>query len=262
MRIIGRGLIATSLRRHESLHHDTVAFATGVSDSSCVDAAEYDREAAMLLDVLEEAARDDLRVVYFSGGGAIYGPGHVPARETDPVRPTTAYGRHQIAAEAMVASAPGRHVIVRVPNVVGPRGHRHQLIPALVQQVVDGRVTILRGASRDLIDVDDMADVLVELLARVSSPVTANLATGWSIPVDEIVTELCSILDSDPIVSRVAGGSVQAFSTERLVSLIGRQPFADRDAYRRALARRAPELAETYRASHPAAVPAGGFQGV
>ena len=260
VRIIGRGLIASSLRRYESLHPDTIAFATGVSDSSCVVATEYDRETSMLLDVLDEASRDDLRVVYFSGGGAIYGWGPEPVGEAGALRPTTAYGRHQIAAEAIVASTPGRHVIVRVPNVIGPTGHQHQLIPALVRQVVDGRVTVFRGAARDLIDVDDMAAVLMELLDCVKEPVTVNLATGWSIPVEEIVAELCSVLELDPIVSRVATGTVQAFATKRLAALIGRVPFEDRNAYRRTLARHAPSLAEAHGAAHRAAVPAGGAE--
>ena len=56
MRILGRGLIAQSLEPYASMHHATVAFATGVASSISEDEAAYrqelDRLAVVIRDLL------------------------------------------------------------------------------------------------------------------------------------------------------------------------------------------------------------------
>ena len=182
MRIIGRGLIARSLEPYASAHPATVAFATGVAASTCEDEEAYRRELDQLGAVIRDAGRDGERIVYFSGGGALYGDWSRPASEDDPPRPQTTYGRHQVECERLLAASFVPHVILRLPNVVGATGNREQLLPSLVSQALAGKVTVQSGAERDLIASDDFARVASAVLQRVRirvSPSTSRAASRW-----------------------------------------------------------------------------------
>jgi nucleoside-diphosphate-sugar epimerase len=87
MRIIGDGLIARSLQPFAGAHDRVLAFATGVSDSACTSDTEFARECALLYEVLEDARSAHAKIVYFSGGGALYGRWDRPAIESGPLEP-------------------------------------------------------------------------------------------------------------------------------------------------------------------------------
>ena len=225
MRIIGRGLIAQSLEPFASVHDATVAFATGVAASTSEAGDAYRRELDQLRAVLRDAAANGERVVYFSGGGALYGGWSHPAREDDPPRPQTTYGRHQLACERLLATSRVPHVILRLPNVIGPSRNREQLLPSIVAQVLAGTVTVQSEAERDLIGAGDFARVASAVLQRVDSDATINLATGASVAVDAIVSSVMRELGAKARIEHVAGGSRQRFSIDRLKDILGEDPF-------------------------------------
>jgi nucleoside-diphosphate-sugar epimerase len=225
MRIIGRGLIARSLEPYAAAHQATVAFATGVAASSAEPGGEYSRELDQLRAVIRDAAADGERVVYFSGGGALYGDWSRPASEDDAPRPATTYGRHQVECEGLLAASGVPYVILRLPNVVGPSSNRAQLLPSIVAQVLAGTVTVQSGAERDLIAASDFARVASAVLERVDSGVTINLASGESVAVDAIVSIVMRELGASARIEHVAGGTRQRFSIERLEAIMGGDPF-------------------------------------
>lgn len=243
MRIVGNGLIARSLRPVAHLHEDVIAFAAGVSDSRTVSQPAFDRECDMLYRELDEARRDGLRLLYFSGGGAIYGRWAVPAVETAPLEPRSAYGHHQLLCEAIIASAGIGYLIARLPNLVGEGANPAQLVPALIRQVIEGRVEVQAHATRDLVDALDLAKVIDALLDRVAERDTVNIASGRSVPVPDLVDEIARILRVRPAVIIHPRGEAQRFSTSHLTSILGRDPFEGRD-FRAILARHVPGLAE------------------
>jgi nucleoside-diphosphate-sugar epimerase len=243
MRILGNGLIARSLRQIAHLHEDVIAFAAGVPDSATASQDAFERECDMLYDALDDARRHQLRLIYFSGGGAIYGRWAVPAIESSPLEPKTAYGRHQLLCEAIVASAGIGYLIARLPNVVGEDANPAQLIPALVRQVIQGRVEVQAHATRDLIDVLDLAPVIAALLDRAAERDTVNVASGRSVPVPLLVDEIARILGARPAVITRPSGEAQQFSAAYLTAILGYDPFEGRD-FRVILARHVPGLAE------------------
>lgn len=245
MRIVGGGLIARSLEPFASGHHSTVAFASGVASSSCEDEREYRRELDLLEEVVDAALRRGERIVYFSGGGAIYGEGDAPASEDDTLRPTSAYGRHQVACERLLVERRVPHVILRLPNVVGPTRNRTQLVPSIVAQVVAGRVTVQARAERDLIAADDFARVTSAILERIDSDAVINLASGVSVPVESIVSIIMRELGTSASIEHVAGGTRQRFSIDRLIDVLGRDPFPRPYPLDAILARFVPQLART-----------------
>lgn len=232
VRIIGRGLIARTLAAHEARSvatrdargrkaspDDTVVFATGVGDSGCCDPNEYLRELDMLDETLHQCARQDRRLVYFSSAGRIYGDVAAPRDEMTPAVPNSEYGRHKLECETLIRRFPGRHLIVRLANLVGPQQNSQQLIPQLVAQILAGEVSVFREATRDLLGVDRFAEMLAEVLQHAPPRETLVMATGISLPVREIVQLIGNALQVPTAVRLIEKGDRQEFDIARLRAL-------------------------------------------
>src|SRR5262249_50683823 len=110
MDIIGGGLLASGFRPHARAPPGAILFSSGVSDSSCTDPAQFDRELDLLSGTLRSAEVDGRRLVYMSSAPAVYGRWSGAIDETGARAPSSPYGRHKVACEAMVASAAGSHL--------------------------------------------------------------------------------------------------------------------------------------------------------
>ncbi len=238
-------MLATAFRAHADLDVPGLVFARGVSDSGSTDEAEYRRELELLSVAATFARRLHEPLVYFSGA-PIYGTFELERSEDDDLHPRTRYGRHQRDAEQCIQSSGARYLIARTPNVVGPGGHHHQLIPALVNQALTGSVSIQSGASRDLVDVEDVVMLTQTLLAQNVSASVVNLATGISTPVEVIARRIVEILAVETLLSFEVGGESQRFGVARLTSMVGPLPF-DNSYPLRVLDRHVPGIAATYR---------------
>jgi nucleoside-diphosphate-sugar epimerase len=244
MEIIGTGLLASSLRPFAGDHPDAVAFASGVSDSSCTDPAHFGRELALLEQSVDAARAAGRRIVYFSSGGAVYGRWDGPASELTPARPRTAYGHHKVACERQITESGVGHLILRLPNVVGDAGHAHQLIPSLVAQVLSGHVRVFTRAARDLVDAGKVGQIVTGLLdaTPVGARVAVNVATGRATEATVIVQAISEILGVSPRIEQIDAGRAERFDPSRLRGLLAADPFAGDDAAS-VLARHVPSLA-------------------
>ncbi len=98
---------------------------------------------------------------------AAHGPASLdaPAREENPARPISGYGRSKRAAEECISAAPGayRRVILRPPSLYGPRDR--EFLP-LFQAALRGFTACLgrRLTGLSLVDGRDAADAAVALL--------------------------------------------------------------------------------------------------
>lgn len=248
MEILGSGLLARSLRPYAAEAPDALVFARGVADSSTTDADAYARETTLLDAALQRARALDLRLVYFSAGGAIYGPGDEPRDESSPTAPRTAYGRHNVGAERRIVASGTRHLIIRLANIVGSPQNPAQLVPALVRQAIAGRVVLQRGASRDVIDAADAARLVTMLLARGGDRDLVIVARGDSVAVPDLVERIAAILGVRPRIEPIERGEAQRFAVGRLLDRLG----TDADglaltALDVVLARHVPALADRFR---------------
>jgi NDP-hexose 4-ketoreductase len=195
MEVIGGGMIARAFVNSQIETDDVVLFAAGVSRSTATEAAEFQREADLLHEVIGDARAGRRRLIYFSTASAhLYGNGDgSPRSEEGPVHPTTAYGRHKVGMEKAIRASGVDHLILRVTEVVGPHQRRHQLLPALFCQVAEGMVTVYRGVRRDLIDVADLVAITGELLSSDLHRATVNIASGHPVTAEEIVAHLIAL---------------------------------------------------------------------
>ncbi|MCU0490107.1 MAG: NAD-dependent epimerase/dehydratase family protein [Chloroflexaceae bacterium] len=190
MHIIGNGFISRSFEPLRAQFPDVLLFGAGVSNSLCEESREFRRDADLLYSAVQHCLRHGLRLVYFSSAGMVYGNYEAEVREDGPVFPRSAYGRHKLAMETVIRASGVRHLILRIANPVGPNQQRHQLLPALYDQVRRGYVEVWSGAHRDLIDIDDVVRLTGELLASGCEREVFNLASGQSVKVEAIVDYL------------------------------------------------------------------------
>jgi nucleoside-diphosphate-sugar epimerase len=172
--------------------------------------------------------------------------------ESEDATPETPYGRHKLECERLVADSDARHLVLRLPNVVGPGGHPHQLIPSLVDQALNGSVAVRVRATRDLLDVDDLVAIVAALLRRGVDGGIVNVASGVSTPVLRLVEVISAVLGVSPSVMVADEGDRQEFSTAKVRDLLAEYPVFEPDYPANVLRRRVPEIARTLRGGgHP-----------
>lgn len=221
MDIQGSGLLARAFAALDARDDSVTVFAKGVADSSTTAMAEFEREHRELEQAIDACRAAGRTLVYLSGGGAIYGRRPSVRNEDDELLPETPYGRHQLTCEQAIVASGVDHLIARIPNAVGHPQRPAQLVPALVQQILNGRVAVSPGASRDLIDAADAAE-LVSLLLKVGARnLVVNVASGHSTPVGDLVTHIERLLGtSAEHVVRDVEQDAQRFSIARLQSFL------------------------------------------
>lgn len=216
MRVMGQGMVARSLYPYMESHADVVAFAGGLANSLTTDDAPYERELQLLHATLDECQSANQRIVYFSSAGAVYGATNRERTEDMPILPVTRYGKHKQLCEKVIRDSGVSHLIIRLANLVGKDQNPTQLIPALVHQVKAGHVKIQQNATRDVMDVDDFADVLNRLLAVSPDNETIIIASGQSIPVMDLVQAIQNSLQCKATIEISANGESQRFSINKL----------------------------------------------
>ncbi|GAA3073193.1 nucleoside-diphosphate-sugar epimerase [Streptomyces olivoverticillatus] len=221
MEIVGDGFIARHLRPLAHRHPGAVVFAAGVSSAGSVSQEQFAREADLLYGTVRRCRADGRRLVYLSTCSAgMYGAPDCPGREDGPVYPRSAYARHKLALEGVLALSGVAHLILRTTHLVGPGQRPHQLLPSLVGQVRAGALEVHRGAYRDLLHIDDAVRFFDALLAATEPGRVVNVASGTAVPVEDIGAHLERALG---VVARKTyrdAAGAYTVSVERLAALV------------------------------------------
>jgi GDP-4-dehydro-6-deoxy-D-mannose reductase len=180
--------------------------------------AAFDLHVSGALNVLDAVRRHAPEAgVLLLGSAAEYGPaesGDFPLRESHPLAPRSHFGASKaaqtLAGHAAAAEWGLRVVTARPFNVIGPGLPEHYFAAALAARLrrlaAEGpprEFPVLNaGATRDFIDVRDVAEALVAL-AESAAPATGsmpiyNIASGVETP----------LLDMAAVLGRLAGGFI------------------------------------------------------
>ena len=244
--VIGSGLLARAIASAAETGPDAIICASGVPDSQCTDESAFRRERTLLHDLTGRARARDAVLVYFSGA-PVYGRVSRLRVETSDATPETPYGRHKLECENLVADSGARHLVLRLPNVVGPGGNPRQLVPSLVAQTLNGSVVIKTDATRDLLDVEDLVSIVAALLRRGIHNTILNVASGVSTSVPRLAEVIAETLGISPLVLSTAGGDNQEFSTAKVRALLPEYPPFEPDYPVNILGRRVPAIARALR---------------
>ena len=221
MEIVGTGFLARHLQPLSGARPDVVVLAAGVSSAISHSAAGFAREQALLSLMARRCRQTGRRLVFFSTAHAgMYGATDGPGREDVPVVPQNPYCAHKLALEQQLRESGTDFLVLRLAHVTGPGQPAHQLLPSLTRQVRAGRVSIQRGASRDLIGVRDVVTIIALLLEADVRNQTVNLASGCDVPVGRIVDYLALRHGQNPEREYVPGGRKNLVSVAKLRALV------------------------------------------
>lgn len=179
--IIGNGLIASAFNPYFVDDPKVIVFASGVSNSQENRGTEFLREKQMLM----ECMSCKKFIVYFS-----------TCSVNDPELLDAPYVIHKKEMETIVRSAKD-YAIFRLPQVVGKTPNPNTLTNYLYRQIMSGsNFKVWRHATRNLIDVDDVASIVSYLVrASLASGITTNIASPFTISIPQLVSVFEFVLD-------------------------------------------------------------------
>jgi hypothetical protein len=219
--VVGSGLIAKAfIRVGANAFVGNCFYAAGVSNSGCNDEREFRRERERFDAVMAGCHASD-RIVYFS-----------TCSIEDPSAQDSEYVKHKIQMENRVRSR-ARYLILRLPQVAGKTPNPHTLLNYLHARIVRSeRFNIWSGATRNIIDVDDVVKITLDLITREGANAeTVNIASTRSIRMLDIVHAMERVLGTRAVFDILDKGSMVPIDTGRILSSIRRCGLIFGDAY-------------------------------
>jgi UDP-glucose 4-epimerase len=181
----------------------------------------------------------DLRIIYLSSGGTVYGPGHrQPICEDEPSNPVTPYAFGKITIENYIkylgSSRGVKYTILRASNPVGKwhRNPKQGFIGASIAKIRAGEAVQLYGTGkivRDYIDADELAEAILQTATRssLSNSQILNVGSGIGTSLNHILDSFRDILGKElhveNHVGRLSDLSYNVLNCSRIKSELGWQ---------------------------------------
>lgn len=209
--IFGTGLIARAFVPHLQALSGACVYAAGVSNSSCTDPREFERERQRVTDAIATTPAASL-FLYFS-----------TCSVDDPAVRESAYVRHKLAMEQLVRRR-DRHLVLRLPQLAGNTPNPHTLLNHLYARIVRSeRFAIWRGATRNVIDVDDVARIVTDLVvSENASGETINVANSRGYGILEIVRSIEEAVGHEAIFDIIDRGAGYTVDIDRIEAALRR----------------------------------------
>lgn len=202
-------------------------------------ADELVADVAATLRYLEHTRTRNIRWVFVSSGGTVYGPNvPCPTTEDAPTNPICSYGVVKLSLEKYFALYNKLHgtdyVVARVSNPYGPwqdplRGQG--VIAALIYKALTGQTVEIWGDGenvRDYLFIDDAVRGLIELAKHGKSGSIYNLSSGDGTTINELIKVLGHVLgvqlNTNYVTERITDVRKSILDNTRLRNLTGWQP--------------------------------------
>lgn len=151
--VIGKGVIANRFIDF-SFKLKYLIFAGSVNDSSIQDEKEILEEERAVSDALEKYPSNTF--VYFSSCSVV-----------DQSVAATPYVKHKVRMEKLIQESAKDFLIIRLPQVLGINDAKSSLVNYFVEAIFNKkRFDIWQNASRYIIDIDDVHEIVSEILRR------------------------------------------------------------------------------------------------
>jgi len=171
--IIGSGQLAKVFDGF--VNNETLIFASGVSNSSCINKDQFEREKMLLLKMIEK--HSNKKFVYFSSC-ALSAPGY----------PKNAYYNHKKSMERILKDNQGQYYIFRLPQLFGDLINHKTLINYIYNSILqENAFTVYDHAYRYVIEMNDVRDIVNTYLKYHEAGIVIDLANPYSYRVLDIV---------------------------------------------------------------------------
>lgn len=191
--IIGNGLIASLFKDYD--RENVIFFASGVSNSTESDPAQFLREESVIKKTLQE--NPEKFFAYFSTC-SIY----------DSSKTNSPYVLHKLRMEEMIKNSIEKYLILRVSNAVGKGGNPNLLMNYLIRSVQNNEtINVHTKATRNLIDAEDIQKVTLEILEKGEHNKIINIAYPQNYSIIEILELLERFYDKKLNLNLIKAGS-------------------------------------------------------
>jgi nucleoside-diphosphate-sugar epimerase len=189
-------MLARAFAAHAQNARSVCIYAAGVSNSGCLDPAEFQRESRRLRSAMEACVDGEI-LVYFGTCSAY-----------DAATAGTAYVRHKLAMEELVRQRDA-HAIFRFPQLAGTTPNPHTLLNYLYARILRGEKFVAWGhATRNILDVEDAVRIAMDILSNEDPRGrTIDVAAARSVTVREIVETMEEVLGARAVYEVVDKGS-------------------------------------------------------
>lgn len=171
--IIGNGQLAKAFTPYDK--KDFIIFASGVSNSSCLQKNEFEREETLLIKTLSE--NKEKKFVYFSSCA-------LSANDYK----KNAYYIHKKNMEEIITNHSGNYYIFRLPQLFGKLKHHETLINYIYEAVLkEKKLTIYNEAYRYVIEIEDVRKFVISFIKNHESNCILDIANPYRYQVIEIV---------------------------------------------------------------------------
>ena len=153
-KVIGNGMIAKAFINLSTPPLNTIIFASGVSDSGCIDNNKFIREKKLLINELKKA-NNNSRFIYFSTC-SIY----------DKQLMDSPYVNHKKSMEEMILNS-NKGYVFRLAQIAGKDSPSKTLLTSIQNAALTGEIfQIWTKAKRNILDVIDARDIIIKLMER------------------------------------------------------------------------------------------------
>jgi UDP-glucose 4-epimerase len=197
--------------------------------------------------IMDYCATNNIRMVYFSSGGTVYGIKGGTISENEPVAPISYYGLSKIQIEDLIHFYHRRYnldyLIIRPSNPFGPGqnlyGKQGLIAVILGHMLKDESVTIYGDGSviRDYIYIDDLIYYVKELIKKDIKNETINIGSGVGTSINQImdiVEEVSGVqLKKENVPSRKDDVPKMILDTTRLHNFVKHEDSTVKDGIRK-----------------------------
>jgi UDP-2-acetamido-2,6-beta-L-arabino-hexul-4-ose reductase len=207
--ILGSGLIGNSLSNYffESgrRHEDFLFFCSGVSNSSCINFSEFEREEKLLLSAIKKNRFK--KIIYFSTCAIYLGDRNVTHKSK--------YIEHKIKMERLVFSRSNSYLILRLPNLIGKTKNQFTLVNFFYYNILNNiHFELWKNAKRNFLDIRDLLEFIDILLLMNITNQILPLVSEFNTSVSYVVEVLEEILGKRASVTEVNKCSDENFSLQ------------------------------------------------
>jgi UDP-glucose 4-epimerase len=160
--------------------------------------ADIEDVAVHTIKIIDYCAKNNVRFVYLSSGGTVYGDSDEMLREEEQLRPISFYGLSKLQMEEAILFYNRRYameyLIIRPSNPFGPGQNlygKQGLIAVLLGKIINNEVAEVFGDGsilRDYIYIDDFVYYIRELLIRKVKNLTINIGSGSGYSINQIIS--------------------------------------------------------------------------
>ncbi len=209
--VLGNGLVANGFRKYRDCD-DYLIFASGVSNSASTDVDAFARERKLLSQALYD--HQDKIFIYFSTC-SVY----------DTSLKDSAYVKHKLDMEKLIAERHNDYHIFRVSHLVGRSVNPHTILNFFVQHIISGQHFFLwEKATRNIIDINDAFKVCDYIINhKVFRNKITNIGSKVNYPVMQIVHTIESVFGKKARYSLTGKGAdplVNIVDIERIFTVL------------------------------------------